>query len=283
MDDEEWEVRFHFLDRDNLERTICLSDITFWNLIALIEVEGYSSRDFMYYVRDPGAGVSGMEELTDDDKVEEMLDHIASKGKNVVNITVMRSDAPRPVDLNIGHAYEEQVPLSEIGVPVVYEVDNSGVLFPSPVKPQPQPVQVMNTQESSCLLKQKGPSEPEFALDNGNERHEYFMETDQEQEHIEQMMEQKRNEEIQRYRSNMIQREKYKAAKRKLPQLLAEEFTDSESEDEDLEDEDILARLEAMKRHRDDPLYHFEGDTNVEELYGPDEEEENEGTVEEEG
>ena len=45
----------------------------------------------MYYVRDPGVGVSGMEELTDDDKVEEMLDHIASKGKNVVNITVMRS------------------------------------------------------------------------------------------------------------------------------------------------------------------------------------------------
>ena len=283
MDDEEWEVRFHFLDRDNLERTICLSDITFWNLIALIEVEGYSSRDFMYYVRDPGVGVSGMEELTDDDKVEEMLDHIASKGKNVVNITVMRSDAPRPVDLNIGHAYEEQVPLSEIGVPVVYEVDNSGVLFPSPVKPQPQPVQVMHTHESSCLLKQKGPSEPEFALDNGNERHEYFMETDQEQEHIEQMMEQKRNEEIQRYRSNKIQREKYKAAKRKLPQLLAEEFTDSESEDEDLEDEDILARLEAMKRHRDDPLYHFEGDTDVEELYGPDEEEENEGRDEEEG
>ena len=97
-------------------------------------------------------------------------------------------------------------------------------------------------------------------------------------------MEQKRNEEIQRYGSNMIQREKYKAAKRKLPQLLAEEFTDSESEDEDLEDEDILARLEVMKRHRDDPLHHFEGDTDVEELYGPnEEEEENEGRDEEEG
>ena len=86
MDDEEWEVRFHFLDRDNLERIICLSDITFWNLIALIEVEGYSSRDFMYYVIDPGVWVLGMEELTDDDKVEEMLDHIASKGKNVLTL-----------------------------------------------------------------------------------------------------------------------------------------------------------------------------------------------------
>ncbi|KAE8819176.1 hypothetical protein D1007_02927 [Hordeum vulgare] len=105
-----------------------------------------------------------MEELTDDDKVEEMLDEITSDGNTVVNITVMR---------NIG-----------------------GVLYRSPVKPQPQPVQVMNTQESSCLLKLKSPSEPEFALDYGSERHEYFMELDQEQENIEQMMEQNRNEEI---------------------------------------------------------------------------------------
>ena len=66
----------------------------------------------MYYVRDPGVGVSGMVELTDDDKVEEMLDELASKGKIVVNITVMRSDAPTPADLNIGQVYEEQVPLS---------------------------------------------------------------------------------------------------------------------------------------------------------------------------
>ena len=145
MDDEEWEVRFHFFDRDNLERTICLSDITYWNLIALIELEGFSSRDYMYYVRDSGVGVSGMEELTDDDKVEEMLDDITSKGNNVVNITVMRSDAPTPADLNIGHVYEEQVPLSEFSVPLVYEVDIRGILYPSLVKHQPQPVQVMNT------------------------------------------------------------------------------------------------------------------------------------------
>ena len=40
----------------------------------------------MYYVIDPGVWVLGMEELTDDDKVEEMLDHIASKGKNVLTL-----------------------------------------------------------------------------------------------------------------------------------------------------------------------------------------------------
>ena len=149
LNDEVWEVRFHFHDRDNLERSLNVDDITFYNLIALIELEGYGMTDFMYYVRDPGVGVSGMEELTDDDKVEEMLDDLVIKGQKVVNITVIKSDAPRPSDLNIGPVCEEQVPLSEIGVPVVYEIDTTGLLFPSPTKPQPVPVQVINTQESS--------------------------------------------------------------------------------------------------------------------------------------
>ena len=88
-------------DRDNLERSLNVDDITFYNLIALIELEGYGMIDFMYYVRDPGVGVSGMEELTDDDKVEEMLDDLVIKGQKAVNITVIRSDALRPSDLNI--------------------------------------------------------------------------------------------------------------------------------------------------------------------------------------
>ncbi|KAE8789799.1 hypothetical protein D1007_36012 [Hordeum vulgare] len=86
-------------------------------------------------------------------------------------------------------------------------------------------------------------------------------------------MEEKRNEEIQKFRTNQKQKEKYKAAKRKLPELLAEELTNSDSEDEILADDDIIARVEAVKRHRADPLIHYEGDTDVEELYEPGEEE----------
>ena len=277
LNDEVWEVRFHFHDRDNLERSLNVDDITFYNLIALIELEGYGMTDFMYYVRDPGVGVSGMEELTDDDKVEEMLDDLVIKGQKVVNITVIRSDAPRPSDLNIGPVCEEQVPLSEIGVPVVYEIDTAGVLFPSPTKPQQVPVQVINTQEST-FLKQKCAPVPEFAM----ERHEYFMEQDQDQEQIEQLMEQKRNEEIEKFGKRGEEKEKYKAAKRKLPELMAEDFTDSDSDTDLLADEDIIARLEATKKHRDDPLHHIEGDTDVDEPYEADEEEEEEKAPEEE-
>ena len=53
-----WEVRMHFHDRDNLERSVCISDITYYNLVALIETEGYGLNDFMYFVRDPGVGIT---------------------------------------------------------------------------------------------------------------------------------------------------------------------------------------------------------------------------------
>ena len=110
MDDEEWEVGFHFLDKDNLERTICLSDITFWNLIALIEVEGYSSRDFMYSVRDPGVGVSGMEELTDDDKVEKAIEVIGEYSRRRTEVVPSTASydigryASFPVEVQVGGA-----------------------------------------------------------------------------------------------------------------------------------------------------------------------------------
>ena len=45
------------------------------------------------------------------------------------------------------------------------------------------------------------------------------------------------------------------------------------------EDEEIIARLDDMRRQREDPLFHFEGDTDVDELYEPDEEEKDEEEV----
>ena len=72
-------MRMHFHDRDNLERTMMLSDITFYNLVALIETEGYEVRDYMYYVKDPGLGIEGMQEIEDDEMLEEILDHIVQQ------------------------------------------------------------------------------------------------------------------------------------------------------------------------------------------------------------
>ena len=57
---------------------------------------------------------------------------------------------------------------------------------------------------------------------------------------------------------------------------MAEDFTGSDSDTDLLADVDIIARLVAMKKHRDDPLHHIEGDTDVDETYEADEEEEEE-------
>ena len=86
LSDDVWEVRLHFHDRDNLERTMCVLDITFLDLLARIETTGYGSKDCMYYVRDVGLGITGLEEVCDDDKVNDMLDHTANTDQNIVNL-----------------------------------------------------------------------------------------------------------------------------------------------------------------------------------------------------
>ena len=81
LDDVVREVRMHFHDGENLERSICISDITYHNLVALIESEGYGLNDYIYFVREPCVGIAWLEENSDDDKVDEMLDYIANKDR----------------------------------------------------------------------------------------------------------------------------------------------------------------------------------------------------------
>ena len=52
-------------------------------------------------------GIVGLEEICDDDKVDEMLDHIANKDHNVVNLIVIRGTDARPAYLISGYVYEE--------------------------------------------------------------------------------------------------------------------------------------------------------------------------------
>jgi hypothetical protein len=48
LDPEIWEVRIHLDGVDNLERNIGRDDITYINLLAMIETQGYSIRDSIY-------------------------------------------------------------------------------------------------------------------------------------------------------------------------------------------------------------------------------------------
>ena len=84
--------------------------------------------DNMYYVREKDAGVAGMELLDGMAKVEKMLKQYEKE--KVVSVTVISRNSQLPLGINTP-AVEEQVPISEIGVPIVYAVDDEGVLIPS--------------------------------------------------------------------------------------------------------------------------------------------------------
>ena len=58
-----------------MERRFSVSDITFLNLIALTETEGYGSDDYMHWVKEQGIGQEGLLLLDSQDAVEEMIDH----------------------------------------------------------------------------------------------------------------------------------------------------------------------------------------------------------------
>ena len=233
-----------------------LSDITFYNLVALIETEGYGVRDYMYYVKDPGLGIEGMQEIEDDDMLEEILDHIVQQKQKIFNVTVVRASSPKPVDINSSaNVIEQQIPLQEIGEPQLYQVDEEGVLFNA------HPSSVSNT---AAVVPVEEPRPIQFQTQQSTNNSE-------EQLQIEKVMEERRRKEIAMFRKNEKEKEKVTHLKRKATVMDNEE----DSDDDNLSEYgDILARLEEMKKQRDDPLLHYEGDTDVEEMWDTDEEEE---------
>ena len=56
-----WDVRIHFDAQENLERKLCSSDVTFLNIYALMETQGYSLSDSLYYMENPGIEEQGLE------------------------------------------------------------------------------------------------------------------------------------------------------------------------------------------------------------------------------
>ena len=157
LDDEVWELRLHFQGRDNMERKFSLSEMNYLLLLALIELEGYGLDAYLSYVKDEGKGLEGIEVLDSDEKVEEMLDLFAEK--KILNITVREASDPNLADANMDHTLlEEQIPMSQVGDPIVYSVSQEGVLFPVSNSSQPPLVPVdpyFNTQQSCNFNKGK--------------------------------------------------------------------------------------------------------------------------------
>ena len=90
-------------------------------MLAIIGIEGYDQKDSMYYVKQEGVGMAGMQLIQSKEDVEEML--ILYEEKRCVTITVMkgRDSEMEKCQINIGDGCEKKIPISEIGCPKVYD------------------------------------------------------------------------------------------------------------------------------------------------------------------
>ena len=50
LDEDIWEVRIHFDAREPLEMKLCGSDITYLNLVAVMETQGFNAYDCLYNI-----------------------------------------------------------------------------------------------------------------------------------------------------------------------------------------------------------------------------------------
>uniref|UniRef100_A0ACD5X716 Uncharacterized protein n=1 Tax=Avena sativa TaxID=4498 RepID=A0ACD5X716_AVESA len=123
LGDDIWEVRFSLDGIDNLERKISESDMTYMNLLALIETEGYGRDSSMYFVRERGIGTAGMELIDSLAKVKSMLELYDSE--KTVSITVIKAGGGLAAGINIPDV-QEQLPISQDGEQVVFSVDVQG-------------------------------------------------------------------------------------------------------------------------------------------------------------
>ena len=262
LDDDIWEIRFHFPGEDNLERTLCESDITVKNLMALIEGHGYGYEDTIYYVKAKGTGFEGMEPVTNMEKVEEMLQMFGSE--KVLYLTVIRKNGSVPAGLNFS-VLEPQFRIDE---PVIISVDKDGVTYISddetiyPVAVDYSHILFVGTQQSCNMEKGKAVdpgnsvplhSEDDHSEDNpGDDDDMFYMGEYRPVEHDKAIAE---------------EQEYIRELKRKREEIV------------DPEELLMVEKMQADKRQREDLEEHIEAETDVEELCSTDEESEEEEVI----
>jgi hypothetical protein len=83
-----WELFVQFDGAKFVQLSMPRSDIRYLNLLSVIEKEEYDMCDSMYYVKDEGEGLNGLDLIDSNLKVEEMVRKYERARKLV--LTVMR-------------------------------------------------------------------------------------------------------------------------------------------------------------------------------------------------
>ncbi|KAM0929547.1 hypothetical protein ACQ4PT_001592 [Festuca glaucescens] len=256
LDDDIWEIRFHFNGEDNLERTISRSDITVLNLLALVEQRGYGIRDYMYYVKERGKGKEGMEVVDSMAKVDEMLELYDSE--KVLNLTVVNHKAEWPIGLNRQDVEATDV----VDVPVVLSDNKSGVNFMADEVEEVYPVAIdysdvlyIGTQQSSTLNKGKAKevaeSDEDEDLEDGYDSDKEVNDNEVGENEGEYMYYDGE------YRPELAAAEREAAIEAELE--LMRELRKKRHAAQNAENEEIMEKLQKMKEQKADPFLHFEG------------------------
>ena len=258
MDDAVWDVRIHFDAQHNLDRKICSLDVTFLNLYALMHTQGYSFFDELYHMKNLGRGEErehGLELIDTNIKLQQLKKEY--EHSLVLNLLVRattpfvcqieQEDLLRSNYSNFCQRREENLATILYRPPVVYDlsepavlaVDQQGVVFHSQC-----------TQESRNFSKGKlkAVMEEDAVVEEGHNNSD--------------------DSEVVAYDSdtNPFCMEKYRIIEDTEiieGNKLAEQEVEDEDSDEDDDDEDS----------EEEPL-HYEGDTEVEDLFEMEEEEE---------
>ncbi|KAM0821169.1 hypothetical protein ACQ4PT_031071 [Festuca glaucescens] len=243
LDDDIWDIKFNFPGQDNLERKLSRSDITVLNLLSLIESYGYGIRDNMYYVKEKGRGVEGMELIDSMGKIVEML--ALNEAEHGAIITVLKKNSVWPAGFNM-EADEAEV----LDVPVKFSVDNNGVNYISeneefvPVAIDLTDVLYVGTQQS-CNV----PKGMQVPIDIMSDDEDAFFYPCQ---------------------YNLEERNRLVAEEYELMHKLKRQKKEKEPDEEVVQ---IMHKLDEERKRRSNPAMHYEGDTDVEEIYEEEEEE----------
>ena len=55
------DVRFHFDASEMFELKLCSSDVTYLNMVAVMETKGFSEYDLLFHIENPALGEKGLE------------------------------------------------------------------------------------------------------------------------------------------------------------------------------------------------------------------------------
>ncbi|KAM0862864.1 hypothetical protein ACQ4PT_044984 [Festuca glaucescens] len=217
LDPEVWDIRIHFDGMDNLERSIGRDDITYMNIIAMIETRGYRFGDLVY------CRMGGEMHLVENNKKiyelllhfddTQVLDLTVKRGRDVVSKQNKSGEQGSIAGDNSSCIINYSAPIvCDFSPPPVYSVDDDGQVFTS---------QVASNNPVAC-------SQPSQNLENSIA----LSESDDDAEYDYDMG----------------------------------DFANS-AQVRSEEQAEVAEIVEAMRKQREDPLTHCEGDKYIEDLF----------------